>query len=329
MEDIFCKFNNNILQEEGFSLVEIVIVLAVLSTLSAISIPGILRSIKLSRLDEAKVLMDSYAAECLQEFRLGNDLSNTLPATFSEKKLNALGYKKLSSSNCAKLSLEPVDSQDSILFKFDFRIGEESGTLIKTAIPALNTSSLNSCQLWAGDLCTSNQNLKAAWDSVFTLEKNKSKCNSDFFTWRNTLPSGSKNMWDDNANSCTKKTWVHKTFIAETESDYQQIKSNEECSTAKNSYSTYSGSKYISECDKTFYFNQGVDMVTEDRMNMKIIEDNEISCQVNRENKRKTGSNGKYAGEASSGACGNYYWICNQKILTSLDQWKESDCYSP
>ena len=89
-------------------------------------------------------------------------------------------------------------------------------------------------------------------------------------------------MWDDNANSCTKKTWVHKTFIAETESDYQQIKSNEECSTAKNSYSTYSGAKYISECDKTFYFHQGVDMITEDRMKMKIIEDNEISCEVKR-----------------------------------------------
>ena len=164
---------------------------------------------------------------------------------------------------------------------------------------------------------------------MFELEKNKSKCNSEFFTWRNTFPSGSKNRWDENSNTCTKKTWVHKTFIAESESQYQEIKASEECSTAKKDYASYSGAKYIPECLKTFYFHQGVDMQTEDRMQMKLIEDNEISCGVNREKNRTTGANGKYMGEASSGNCGNYYWICNKRILTSIDQWKESDCYSP
>ena len=46
------------------------------------------------------------------------------------------------------------------------------------------------------------------------LEKTKAKCESDFFIWRNTLPSGSNQRWNDSTNSCTKKTWVHKTFIA-------------------------------------------------------------------------------------------------------------------
>ena len=180
MKDICFKSKNNYILEKGFSLVEIVIVLAVLSTLSAISIPRILRSIKLTRLDEAKVLMDSYAAECLQEFRLGNDLSNSLPATFSAKKLLALGFKKGQSSNCKKFSLVPVNSQDAFLFQFDFRIGEESGTLIKTAIPPSDSISTNSCELWGGDLCTSNNNLKSNWDDIFALEKSKAKCESDF-----------------------------------------------------------------------------------------------------------------------------------------------------
>ena len=70
-------------------------------------------------------------------------------------------------------------------------------------------------------------------------------------------------------------------------------------------------------------------MVSEDRMQMKLIEENEISCEVKREKQRTTASNGKYTGEASSGNCGNYYWICNKRVLTSLDQWKESDCYAP
>ena len=329
MKNICFNLNNINLSEKGFSLVEIVVVLAVLSTLSAISIPTILRSIKLSRLDEAKVLMDSYAAECLQEFRLGNDLSNSLPSTYSGKKILALGFKSAQASNCKKFSLLPVNSQDPLLFQFDFRIGEESGTLIKTATPPSDSISTNSCELWGGDLCTSNNNLKSNWDNIFAIEKNKSKCQADFFSWRNTLPSGSNNMWDDNNNTCSKKTWVHKSFIAASESEYQEIKASEECSTAKSEYSTYSGSKFIPECQKTFYFYEGVDMVSEDRMQMKIIEDNEISCEVKREKQRTTSPNGKYTGEASSGKCGNYFWICNKRILTSLDQWKESNCYSP
>ena len=63
-------------------------------------------------------------------------------------------------------------------------------------------------------------------------------------------------------------------------------------------------------------------------MEAKKIEQDELACKVNRESKRLTASNGKQLGEASAGTCGNYYWICNQKILTTLDQWKESDCYS-
>ena len=83
MRDLSIEFEANYLIENGFSLVEIVIVIAILSTLSAISIPNVLKTINSNRIDEAKILMDSYAAECLKEFRLGKDLSNTSPITFT------------------------------------------------------------------------------------------------------------------------------------------------------------------------------------------------------------------------------------------------------
>ena len=70
-------------------------------------------------------------------------------------------------------------------------------------------------------------------------------------------------------------------------------------------------------------------MGSKDLMQAKLIEENEIKCKVNRENKRLSSSNGRYIGEADSGECGNYYWICNKRILTTLDQWKESDCFKP
>ena len=70
-------------------------------------------------------------------------------------------------------------------------------------------------------------------------------------------------------------------------------------------------------------------MGSNDLMQSKLIEEDEVKCMVNREYNRLNASNGKYQGEASSGNCGNFYWICNKRILTSVNQWKESSCYTP
>ena len=328
MHNFLCETNFESERLNGFTLVELVVVIAVLSTLSAISIPNVLRTIKLNRLDEAKILMDSYASECLNEFRLGNDLSAVSPISYSEKKINNLGYTKTTGSSCALFGLEP-NTSDNLLFSFDFRIGSETGTLIKTATPTTDDASKSSCELWAGDLCTTSQDLKNNWDNIFAIEKAKSECDNNFFNWKKTLPSGSFNTWDDTNNSCNKPIWVHENYIADTETKYIQIKSNEECSAAKDIFSNYTGEKYISECQKTYYFYKGVDMGSKELMQVKSIEEEEVKCKVNREEKRLSSDNGKYIGEASSGECGNYFWICNQRILTSLDQWKESTCYTP
>ena len=328
MRCFLCEISRKELHEEGFTLVELVVVLGILATLSTISIPNVLRTIKLNRIDEAKVLMDSYAAECLNEFRLGNDLSQVSPATYSEKKINGLGFTKKVGSSCASFVLEPKNNDD-LLFSFDFRIGSDSGTLIKTAIPASNTASKNSCESWAGDLCSSSENEKNSWDEIFRIEKNKLTCDQDFLNWRKLPQSGSHNTWDNTNKTCTKKVWVHKNYIADSESKFLQIKSNEECTTAKKAYSNFTGEKYISDCERTFYFYKGIDMGSNDLMQSKLIEEDEVKCMVNREYNRLNASNGKYQGEASSGKCGNFYWICNKRILTSVDQWKESSCYAP
>ena len=238
MINFLCEKQYKDLMVNGFTIVELVVVISILATLSAISIPNILRTIKLNRLDEAKILMDTYAAECLNEFRIGNDLSKVSPLSYSEKKINALGYKKKIGSNCELFALLPKDNDD-LLYEFDFRIGNDSGTLIKTALPAKNQSSKSSCELWAGDLCTSNEGSKNYWDNLFKIEKNKLLCDENFFNWRNLQPSGSYNMWDESSNSCSKKIWVHKNYIADTESKYLEIKANEECSNARASSLLY------------------------------------------------------------------------------------------
>ena len=50
-----------IITNNGFTLMELVVVVAGLAILSSLSIPNILSRIKLNRVEEAKALMNSFA----------------------------------------------------------------------------------------------------------------------------------------------------------------------------------------------------------------------------------------------------------------------------
>ena len=62
------KINN-----EGFTLTELIVVIAGLATLASFSIPNIFNAIKLNRVEEAKALMNSYASDCLGQYRISAD----------------------------------------------------------------------------------------------------------------------------------------------------------------------------------------------------------------------------------------------------------------
>ena len=81
----------------GFTLIELVVVLAGLSILTSFSIPSILNSLKLNKVKEAKALMNSYAADCLSQYRMSSDTSNFIktatPSQLDDDKLSSLQYK--------------------------------------------------------------------------------------------------------------------------------------------------------------------------------------------------------------------------------------------
>ena len=53
------KYNKCNKNKQGFTLVELVVVLAGLSALAAFTVPNVLNTIKLNRIEEAKALMNS------------------------------------------------------------------------------------------------------------------------------------------------------------------------------------------------------------------------------------------------------------------------------
>ena len=84
-------------EQVGFTLVELVVVLAGLSAILAFSFPAFLNTLKLNRIEEAKALMNSYASECLGKLRIATELETfreqAKPDTIDNEKLLTLGYK--------------------------------------------------------------------------------------------------------------------------------------------------------------------------------------------------------------------------------------------
>ena len=85
---------------KGFTLLELIVVLAGLGILSSLAIPNYMKYLDYARVDEAKSLLNSAAADCLQNIRRNStEVDEILNARYGEedllsnKRLESAGYK--------------------------------------------------------------------------------------------------------------------------------------------------------------------------------------------------------------------------------------------
>ena len=154
----------------GFSLLEIAVVLAVLSLLSSIAIPNILKIGKDSNLSEGQALLNSAAADCLQSKRNGKDLTSTPPDedTISNTKLEGANYKiKDKNKNCNNFQIEPYKNGQSLAGKdgFYYTLGFrfEGDKLVKIATDEA-ADNRQSCRRWAGINCKFDPEEEKKWN---------------------------------------------------------------------------------------------------------------------------------------------------------------------
>ena len=187
----------------GFTLLELIVVLAGLSILSSLAIPNIARIFDFNNIDEVKALLNTTAADCLQESRLGSgSSSSTINSNIlSNDKLKSIGYKIDPSANkCSYLQLTPTNSSDKLRYPIGFAI--TNGRVTKIATPTTSDQgSLNSCSDWAGENCKLDEELKELVAYNEQINKAKTQCEDQYSAWMKSNGNGPVNRWNPSANS--------------------------------------------------------------------------------------------------------------------------------
>ena len=335
------KRNKN--KNKGFTIIELIVVVAGLAILSSLSIPNILGRVKLNRVEEVKALMNSYALDCLSKYRISTNtadfIENATPDGLDSEKLSTLQYKIDGDKNkCSHVAITPLNDNEKDLFAFDFRMSGD-GRILKTGTPSDNPKFLNSCKSWAGKNCGLSDAQVAEFARLAALAKAEAECDSAYNSWLNAGNSGEYTAWDNSRENCTRPVFAFegkpvnsleavdqalKNKYGKACSDWRESKrngispngdpetKNPECGGV--SYWFHSGNVFTTQAAWTEYDNQ-----------IK-----QQACIQNRSNALSGGVKGKYTyTPAGPPPCGKVVWLCNGEEYESLGAYETTTCGAP
>ena len=338
------KNNKEYKKQLGFTLVELVVVIGGISALAAFTIPNVLNTLKLNKIEEAKALMNSFAADCLGQYRISTDpikfVNNAIPSDLDNDKLLTLGYQiDGDKSKCSNTAIKPKDNKDTFLYAFDFRISSE-GKVLKTATPSDNPSALNSCKGWAGKNCGLSEAQKLEFARLEAVAKAKATCLTNYQTWLGKGSSGESVTWNSEKETCSKQVFAFEgTPVASKQAidDALKAKYGRACAdwrTVKISNSNYVSPEGNSETKNPecggveYWFHTGKEFTSKADWTER---DNTIrkqACQANRSKALSDKKSGKqtYGPTPGPDPCGKVVWLCNGQELATEADYKTTSC---
>ena len=341
------KSKNQSINQSGFTILELSVVVAILSALASISIPVVFETIKLSRIDEVKSILNNSLADCFQSIRTGKELSELSPSSsvISDKRISSSGYKiKPTDTTCSSFFLTPIQSDDLILFELGFTLVEDVSTgefrSTRFGFPS-GTKSLSSCENWAGINCSASQDLLDQIAAEKKLAEDRADCNQDFNEWLSTNPSGPNPeealKWIAPDGPCKGNTYAFEGREVYTEEAYNReldLKYAQECRVEKQELidDKKTGAFSLQKCGgTTFYFCDGVQKASQGDIqtceNLKKSDECQEDLNQKISNQSPDGEWNPPHPPSTGGVCADSIWLCKGKKHQSLADYEaNNDC---
>jgi len=226
---------------DGYSITELIVVVAGISALASIAAPNINKFVKEGQVDEAKALLNTAAAECGSQINAGANATEISPNSLKGKSLPGL-YKysgsttKLGEPSCVSLILEDDENESSRLTSLGINISSNPLAFEKFA-EFKHPDGETGCKQWALTKCSEGgeiERLKAEAAARAAEEARLRDIEERYQTWLQGPPPGSGHYTAD-----SKDKWAFQGREVSDEAAFLQAQENYFGRVAMENYSNW------------------------------------------------------------------------------------------
>jgi len=314
-------------ERQAFTILELTVVVALLSLLTSLAIPPILKWVKRGQVDEAKAILNSAITDCLQEYRINptawqnkepDSLNRQLPGSYQFS-----GEKK----TCKEVAIEDKSSPKS-LPDLSFNINTE-GKVSKIA-RVYDPDYENAAKTFGPtSLSPSAIAINACLEQRSTCLQN---LNAHIASGVNGLApvrdwAGECRFPADPNASCSIPTWTFRKVKYPSQATYDKAVDDALGETCRQERQKLITAAHTGEtpanvvalgCPISWWY-QGADLGSKAAYD-------EAKCLADREAARTNNYRGKYGPIIGPGRCGEVRWMCKGAMVDTELEYKNTSC---
>jgi len=312
---------------EGFTVLELVAVVFILTILASFSIPSLFKYTQESRISQAKSLLNAAASECLQMYRSEGIAALSRKPSILEREKLPNGYTYiLGQDKCRAIAIEDLTDPASLLVTLGMTIDDASGAA-KVAKWSVfkHPDTKYACEQWGG--CGEGANVQAIIEEQNRRAQEQARqaaIEARYNAWLKGPPPGTGNYTQDG-----KDVWAFQGRILTDKAKYDEVVTVEcgkEMTTALNNAlaNTDGPFSYIGQnggCTINTYICSGKDVGSKDGYDACKERERQERCIAAEGRWKNSGINGKF----EESGC-EVKWRCGNAVLNSQADYDASSC---
>lgn len=205
----------------GYTLLELIVVIAGLGILASLAIPNFMKFLEEAKIDQAKSLLNSAASECLQMYRSEGISALSKKPSILERQPLPDGYSYLEGQDkCQAIAIEDSGNAESLLVTLGLTIDDASGApkVAKWSVYK-HPDTKYACEQWGG--CGEGANVQAIIEEQKRRAEEQARLaaiEQRYNSWLKGPPPGTGNYTQDGKN-----IWAFQGRIVGDESQFKKV----------------------------------------------------------------------------------------------------------
>jgi len=324
--------NKSAIKINAFTILELIVVIAGLGILASLGIPNLLKYLEQVKIDQAIVLLNSAAAECIQMYRSeGISALNKKPSILQREKLPD-GYSyQAGQDKCQTVAIEDPSDPESLLVTLGFLIDNKTGApKVSKFSEYKHPDTKYACEQWGG--CGEGANVQAIIEEQKRRAEEQARLaaiEERYNAWLKGPPPGTGPYTQDGKN-----VWAFQGRVVADQEKFKQVleqecgkelavELNKAITSKYDGLLTFNGKN--GGCTINTYLCSGADVKTKEAYDACKKKEWDDACDAELLRRRSNKINGLFERLADGRGCKAVY-LCNGSEYTAKSEYDSSPC---